>query len=211
MSDWIWLAILVLPVGYLRLVAHELSHVVTTIVLGGTVYWKGFRPWPTKHEGRRYWGLSFRKDMPGEIDDLLVSMAPLVRAWFGMLAWIAPAIAWPPLWVCVAWEATDIIHWWRGWAKHPLWDGGKVREILWQLRIRQELPRMNLQLSGRATRDPDDPKRIVDMEVTGARLVPQDNDIPAFLREAATYDAEKLKAHKDLWDGLPGAEVEDKE
>lgn len=130
MTWWAWMLILALPVGYLRLVAHELSHACTQVALGGKVYWKKFRPWPTKHEGRRYWGLMFREDMPGKVDDLLVSLAPLQRAIIFMLAWIPFSMLWAPLWVCVFWEVTDIIHWWIGWAKHPTWDGGKVRAIL---------------------------------------------------------------------------------
>jgi len=73
----------------------------------------------------------FREDMPGKIDDLLVSLAPLERAMLFMFAWVAPAIEWWPLFVCVFWELTDVVHWWRGWGWQPHSDGGKARAILY--------------------------------------------------------------------------------
>jgi hypothetical protein len=126
---WAWILVLALPVGYLRLVAHELSHAVMTLALGGRVYWRRFRPWPHRDGGRWFWGRMYREDLPGWDDDLLISLAPLGRASVGALAWIAPAIAWAPLWICVFWEVTDVIHWWVGWFRSPTSDGGKVREI----------------------------------------------------------------------------------
>ena len=130
MTWYWWTLILILPMGYLRLVAHELSHAAAARALGLKVPWDKFWPWPHKADGRWYWGRMYREDAPGKIDDLLVSLAPLERAQIFMLAWIIPAIFWAPLWDCVFWEAMDIIHWWVGWVRRPYSDGGKVRAIL---------------------------------------------------------------------------------
>lgn len=242
MTWWSWMLVLALPVGYLRLVAHELSHAAMTIALGGKVYWREFRPWPHKADGRWRWGRMFREDLPGDDDDLLIGLAPLGRATVGALLWIPFAVLWIPLWVCVFWELTDIIHWWVGWFRDETSDGGKVRAVLRAKRTAREqvrkwpkpIPVGEIKLEI----EPHDPMNVAKVKITGASLVkeddvrslnkalvagydageditdglvPQDCDLEKMMREAATYDAEKLKAHRELWDSLPGAEVEDEE
>jgi hypothetical protein len=178
MTWWIWMLVLALPVGYLRLVAHELSHAVATIVTGGTVDWKRFRPWPHKANGRWYWGRMYRFNG----DSLIIYAAPLGRATVGMLLWIPFAALWTPLWICVFWELTDVIHWWRGWFWQPMSDGHRVRTIL--------LARRDLDMG------------------FWAGLVPQDNEMEAAIREASTYDAKKLAEVRKLWEDIPRKEVE---
>jgi hypothetical protein len=126
MTWWAWVLVLALPAGYLRLVAHELSHAVATDVSGGTVDWKRFRPWPHKTRDGWFWGRMYRSGG----DELLVHVAPLGRATCFLLAWVGPALVWPPLWVFVFWELTDIVWWWVGWWWRPGSDGAKARGLL---------------------------------------------------------------------------------
>lgn len=127
MTDWHWLAILALPVGYLRLVAHELSHAAACITTGGRVDWARFMPWPHKADGRWFWGRMYRTGG----DDLVIYLAPVARAGAFMGFWLYLAIhVWHPLFICAFWELTDVLHWWRGWFWRPQTDGGKTRALL---------------------------------------------------------------------------------
>ena len=124
MPDYALVLILMLPAGYLRLLGHELSHVVAVYVTGGTVV--AFRPYPTTHEGRRYWGLILRHGG----DDSLCAIAPLAKALTAMVLWVGPAVLWAPLWVFFAWEVTDVLWWLRGYLwRLPYSDGGKWRAL----------------------------------------------------------------------------------
>ncbi len=132
MSDWIWVLILLLPAGALRLLAHEASHAVAAVVTGGTVVL--FRPWPHRGpSGRWYWGAVY---VTGG-DALAFYVAPLIRAGAFLVGWaLAGALGWLPLLVFAGWELTDILWWFVGWFRRPESDGGIVREILRERRER---------------------------------------------------------------------------
>jgi hypothetical protein len=78
-----------------------------------------------------------------------------------------------------------------------------VRDRRKRQQFKKDIRELRLAIEGKVTsRDPDNPKLITGVEVTGVSLVPQDNEMESAMREAATYDAEKLEAHRELWDNL---------
>jgi len=140
MPDYAWVLIITAPLGYLRLVAHEASHVAAAWAVGTRAPIDRFAPWPHKADGKWFWGRMGWENLPGQVDDLLVYMAPLARAIVCGLAVVPMALeVWTPLWVWVGWEVTDVIHWARGWASQPTSDGGKTRAILEAVRASRAL------------------------------------------------------------------------
>ncbi len=202
---WAWVLILAVPAGWLRLVSHELSHVVAAKICGATVMWREFRPWPTKIGGRWYWGVMFREDVDGDDDDYLVGIAPLLKASILVPFWALLAMLWLPLLVFAFWELTDIIHWWRGWLWQPLSDGGRVRDVLRKRAMARELCTLHLGLSGRVTsRDPNDPSIITGAAIDSVSLRPQSLD-PILFDEEMTFTEEDI----DAWRNLRGSEWKD--
>ncbi len=125
--EW-WFLIFIAVGAVEEIVLHALSHAVVVWGEGKKVL--TFKPWPHKHKAGWSWG-RMTYDRHLEYLGGMCNAAPMLKGMLMALLWLNFAQHWWHLWPMVAWEAWDVIFWWRGW----FWgsdraDGRKLRNAV---------------------------------------------------------------------------------
>jgi hypothetical protein len=133
MSNWHWIAILIVPIGFLELVLHETSHAIVMKLTGGTL--QSFKPYPHREieaDGSKRWWIGYVScTFPGPPPEAYnwSHIAPLIMS--GALACVGALLAWlvwAPLIVISLGSLIDAAWWMKGYLLETTGlDGAKWR------------------------------------------------------------------------------------